>query len=192
MKRKILFLFTLFSALTFAQKNKAWTLVDNSKIDYSQPTRKQELPSQFSIFEFDYQTFADQLQNVPKRDHFKGVSNVIVSLPMPNGNLVSYRIVEASSFDEELQARFPDIRSFAGNDVENPSNVIRFSLSKENGISATVRSASNETTYIIDPYSIDYKKFIVYDRAFSSGRKGKFNCFTIDEVKQFGPDTIQF
>ena len=107
---------------------------------------------------------------------------------MPNGKLVSYRIVEASSFDEQLQARFPDIRSFAGNDIQNPSNVIRFSLSKEHGVSATIRSASDQTTYIIDPFSMDYKKFIVFDRAYTSGSKGKFNCFTKDEVKQFGPD----
>jgi len=179
----------IFSVLTFAQKNKSWTLIDNTRIDFSEPTRKQELPSQFSIFEFDYDVFAEQLKNVPNRDFFNGNSNVIISIPMPNGRFVDYRIVEASSFDEELQARFPNIRSFAGNDVENPSNVIRFSLSKENGISATIRSASNQTTYIIDPYSMDYKKFIVYDRAFSSGAKGKFNCFTVDEVKQFGPIT---
>jgi subtilisin-like proprotein convertase family protein len=59
-------------------------------------------------------------------------------------------------------------------------------LSEESGISATIRSVSNETTYVIDPYSMDYKTFIVFDRAHVSGAKGKFNCSTIDEVKQFG------
>ena len=62
----------IFSVLTFAQKNKSWTLIDNTRIDYSEPTRKQELPSQFSIFEFDYDAFAEQLKNVPNRDFFNG------------------------------------------------------------------------------------------------------------------------
>ncbi|NHM02662.1 reprolysin-like metallopeptidase [Flavobacterium difficile] len=187
MKKKLLF-FVFFCAITFAQKNESWTLVDNSDINFNEVSRKPNLPLQFSIFEFNYQAFQNQLRNVPNRYTFNGVSNVVVSLPLPNGELVDYRIVEASSFDEVLQARFPNIRSFAGNDIRNPSNVIRFSLSEESGISATIRSATDETTYIIDPFSMDYKKFIVYDRAFTSGSKGKFNCFTKDDVKQFGPD----
>lgn len=188
MKKNLLFLFTFFCAITFAQKNESWTLVNNSDINFNEVSRKPNLPIQFSIFEFNYQAFQNQLRNVPNRYTFNGVSNVVVSLPLPNGELIDYRIVEASSFDEVLQARFPNIRSFAGNDVRNPSNVIRFSLSEESGISATIRSASDETTYIIDPFSMDYKKFIVYDRAFTSGAKGKFNCFTKEDVKQFGPE----
>lgn len=187
MKKNLLFLFIIFSTYTYSQKRTSWTLIDASTIDFNKETRKPDLPSQYSIFEFDYETFSSQLVNVPKRDVLTGESNVVVSLPMPNGKMVAYRVVEASSFDDELQARFPNIRSFSGNEVSNSSNVIRFSLSKENGISATIRSASDETTYIIDPFSMDYKQFIVYDRAFSSGKKGKFNCFTIDEVKPFTP-----
>lgn len=162
-------------------------MVDKTKFDFNEVSRKSDLPTQFSIFEFDYPSFAKQLTNVPKRDYVGAISDVVVAIPMPEGKMAKYRIFEASSFDEELQARFPNIRSFAGNDVDDPSTVIRFSVSEENGISATIRSVSNQTTYIIDPYSMDYKNFIVYDRANSSGAKGKFNCFTEDEVKQFGP-----
>lgn len=187
MKKIILFLFAFFCVPLFAQKNESWKIVDKTKFDFNEVSRKSDLPSQFSIFEFDYPSFAKQLTNVPKRDYVGAISDVIVAIPMPEGKMARYRIFEASSFDEELQARFPNIRSFAGNDVTDPSTVIRFSVSEENGISATIRSVSNQTTYIIDPYSMDYKRFIVYDRAYSSGAKGKFNCFTEDEVKQFGP-----
>ena len=55
----------IFSLLTFAQKNKSWTLIDKDRIDYNEPTRKQALPSQYSIFEFDYEAFSNQLKNVP-------------------------------------------------------------------------------------------------------------------------------
>ena len=191
MKKKVLLLFLVFSSLTFSQTNNSWKKIDISKIDFNGPNRKAELPTQFSIFEFDYNTFVTSLKNVPKREVSIENSNVIVSIPLPNGELVNYKIVEASSFDEILQARFPNIRSFAGSDVKKPSNIIRFSVSEENGISATIRSTSNETTFIIDPFSTDYKQFIVYDRAFTSGKKGKFNCFTEEEVKQFGPVSPQ-
>ena len=48
---------------------------------------------------------------------FSGVSNVIVSIPNPNGEIVDYRIVEASTFEPSLQTKFPEIRSFAGQGV---------------------------------------------------------------------------
>jgi Metallo-peptidase family M12B Reprolysin-like len=188
MKRNLLSLLLLVSIFVFGQNRKSsFELVDNMTIDFSTPRLKEVMPQQFKIFKFDYDSFAAQLTNVPNRDTFNGISNVIISIPNPEGQMVDYRIVEASSFDEVLQSRFPNIRSFAGNEVANPANVIRFSLSKENGISVTIRSVTNQTTYIIDPFTSDYKQFIVFDRAYSAGAGGKFNCATIDEVKQFGP-----
>ena len=59
-----------------------------------------------------------QLANAPNRDNFTGVSSVIVSIPNPNGGLIEYRILEASTFEESLQNQFPEIRSFVGNAVK--------------------------------------------------------------------------
>lgn len=87
MNKKILFLFAFFCAITFAQKNESWTLVDNSEINFNEVSRKPNLPLQFSIFEFNYQAFQSQLRNVPNRDTFNGISNVVVSLPLPTENL---------------------------------------------------------------------------------------------------------
>lgn len=185
MKKKLL-LFLLFSTIAIAQ-NPAWKIVDYEKIEPKEIFTKAELPKKFTLFEFDYETFVSNLNQVPKRDYFTGTSNVIVSIPNPKGELINYRIVEASSFDEILQARFPNIRSFAGQEVNNPSNIIRFSLSRERGLSAIIRSTEEQTTFIIDPITTSYKYFIVFDRKESAGKSGSFDCSTIDEVKQFGP-----
>ncbi|SEP88831.1 reprolysin-like metallopeptidase [Flavobacterium urocaniciphilum] len=186
MKKKVLFLFIIFSTLTYAQKNDSWTLVDKFKVNPSEKIRKSNLPSDYKLYTFDYVSFVQKLVNVPQRDTFTGVSNVIVSIPHPNGEIVTYRIVEASTFEPSLQAQFPEIRSFAGQSVKNPGDVIRFSVSPSNGISAIIRSVDSEDTFIIDPFSLDNKTFIVFAKSKAS-KSGSFNCSTVDAVREFGP-----
>ena len=141
------------------------------------------------MYQFDYHTFASKLVDVPNRDYITGQSNVIVTLPMPNGEMEDFRIVEASVFDEELQSQFPEIRSFAGQGVQDPSKNLRFSISPYNGLSAMIRVGSEKTTYIIDPFSIDYKTVIVYDRSKTTKSVGEFICTTEDAVREFGIQT---
>lgn len=166
---------------------KAWTEINSIKKNESVTILKPTLPEAYKLFEFNYDEFVKQLVNVPNRDKFSGISNVIVSLPSPNGTLERYRIVEASTFEPELQAQYPEIRSYAGQGVDNPANSLRFAISPYNGISATIRSASEETTYIIDPFTSDYKNFIVYDKS-KNGVNKDFKCSTDEAaIRQFGP-----
>lgn len=189
MKRILLSLFVIASiSSSFSQKESGWKKVDRSAFDDAKEIRRSSLPLDYKLFEFDYQKFKLILRNVPNRENFSGVSNVIVSIPNPNGNLEQYRIVEASNFDEQLQSKFPEIRSFAGQSISNPGNTIRFSISPYNGISAIIRSVSEETTFIIDPLSMDYKTFIVFDRNKSTKADGNFICTTDEAVKKFGPN----
>lgn len=188
MKKTLPFLLVFFCVLTFGQtKINTWTEINSVKGIEPERIIKPALPKEFKIFEFNYNEFIKDLVNVPQRDNFNGVSNVIISLPNPNGEIEQYRILEASSFEPELQAQFPEIRSFAGQGVKNPGNILRFSISPYNGISATIRSTSQETTYIIDPLTNDYKKFIVFDKIKSEVNKD-FKCTTDEsDVREFGP-----
>ena len=186
MKKILLSLFVLFFFhFSFSQEKTAWTNVEKPKFESLEKIRRSSLPTDYKLFQFDYQTFQSQLINVPNRDTFRGISNVIVSIPNPNGELVEYRIIEASTFDETLQSQFSKIRSFAGNAVNDAGTVIRFSISPTNGLSALTRTSSGET-HIIDPYSMDYKTLIVFDRSKSRKADGTFICTTDDAVQQFG------
>ncbi|UGS23822.1 reprolysin-like metallopeptidase [Flavobacterium channae] len=186
MKRRILiFSFLLINLLASAQKSGAWKEVENSFEFTQTKLRREVLPVQYKLYSFDYEKFKAQLVNVPVREEFTGVSNVVVSFPMPNGAIEEFRIIEASTFEKSLQNQFPEIRSFAGQGVTNPSNVIRFSVSPYNGVSALIRSGSEGTTFIIDPISMDYKTVIVFDRVHTK-KSGDFICTTEDAVQQFG------
>lgn len=184
-KRILIFSFILLSFYSIAQNKGVWSEVKNISELTQEKLRRDVLPDQYRLFNFDYSKFKSQLVNVPVRGEFTGVSNVIVSFPMPDGTLEDFRIIEASTFEESLQNQFPEIRSYAGQGVNDPSNVIRFSVSPYNGVSALVRSGSKGTTFIIDPISMDYKTVIVFDRVHSK-RNGDFICTTEDAVQQFG------
>ncbi|WP_445456575.1 reprolysin-like metallopeptidase [Flavobacterium sp. HNIBRBA15423] len=187
MKKTILSLFLFFSILQiYSQKENGWKRIERTTFNDAEKIRKSSLPLEYELFEFDYEKFKSNLINVPKRDEFLGVSNVIVSIPNVVGEMEEYRIVEASTFEDDLQSQFPEIRSFAGQGVTNPSNTIRFSISPYNGISAIVRSGSKESTFIIDPISIDYKTVIVFDKSKSGKSEGKFSCTTDESIQKFG------
>jgi subtilisin-like proprotein convertase family protein len=188
MKKNLLFLFVILGSFATAQnKTNIWTENNSVKKDESLKIIKPILPKKFKVFEFNYDEFVKQLTSVPQRDSFLGESNVIITIPNPNGTIEQYRILEASTFEPELQAKYPEIRSFTGQGVDNPSNTLRFSVSPYNGISAIIRSTSEETTFIIDPYTSDYKNFIVYDKKYS-GANPDFKCTTEEtSIREFGP-----
>lgn len=177
-----------FCAFSMGQSSSAWIEVKNFKPNPNVSIIKPIMPTDYKIYEFNYTSFIQDLVQVPKRDGFSGISNVIVTIPTPNGTLELYRIVEASSFEPELQAKYPEIRSFAGQGVTNPSNTIRFSVSPYNGLSATTRSSSNESTFLIDPLTSDYKNVIVFEKS-NSGANKNFKCDTNEEtsIREFGP-----
>jgi subtilisin-like proprotein convertase family protein len=186
MNKKLLILMVAFCAISFAQKKASWSELDKLTVNPSEKTRRSTLPSEYKLYKFDYESFVQKLVNVPQRDTFKGVSGVIVSMPHPNGEIVDYRILEASTFEPSLQERFSEIRSFVGQGVKDAGDVIRFSVSPYNGLSAMIRSVESGETYFIDPFSVDYKTLIVFEKSKSSKQAG-FICSTEDAVKEFGP-----
>jgi subtilisin-like proprotein convertase family protein len=190
MKKTLLTVLVLFSiTLFYGQKeNNAWKEVAKPGVESSEKYRRSTLPTEYKLYSFDYTKFVAQLTNIPNRDTFTGTSNTIISIPNPNGEMVRYRIIEASTFEESLQAQFPEIRSFAGNAVNDASTVIRFSVSPNNGLSAIIRTAAGESTYIIDPITMDNKTFIVFDRSKSKKADGSFNCTTEEDITTFGPN----
>ena len=90
-------------------------------------------------------------------------SNIIIDFPNSEGEMESFRIVEASVMHPELQAQYPNIRSYAGQGVDDPSATIRFSISPQNGI-ASMRRANDKRTSFIELNSTQENVYRVFDR----------------------------
>lgn len=186
MNKILLFLFLIFNFIvTSAQKNTVWTPVAENEIPSVSKTTRSELPKKYELFQLDWNAFKNQLIGAPKRGEFSKISNVIVTFPNPEtGHPDSYRILEASIMEPELQAAYPDIRSYVGQGIDNPSDVVRFSVSPQKGLSVIIRSATFGTT-IIDPYTSDNKNYILFNKVQSTAT-APFQCATTDVPLEMG------
>jgi len=90
------------------------------------------------------------LENIPKRGSTEK-STTILGFPNADGEIELYKVMEASIMTPELQSQFPMTRSFVGQGLDNPSAMLRFSLSEEKGLSSMV--LSDKKTVFIEPYS---------------------------------------
>jgi hypothetical protein len=189
MTKKLFFALMFLSAtLAFSQQNNFWTkqsAVSNSRVKAS----KQNLPKT-QTYSLNIEALKQVLKQAPSRDKQSKSSNVIVAFPNSNGIMESFRIVEASNLDSELQAKYPEIRSYAGQGIEDPTAVIRFSVSPLGFQS--MRLSANQPASFIEAYSTDLSQYTVYKRTDRQIEADDFECQVTDAMNKniTGDDTM--
>lgn len=166
-------LFFLISVLLFCNgiyAQKIWQKADGGYIKASDVVSRMSVPSQYQLFLLDIAALKKELVNAPLRG--KGKSSVIVQFPDGNGVMKNFRIYEAPVVQEGLSKKYPDMKSYIGQGVDNPSEITRFSL--------TVFGLHNmmfteEGTSYTDPYTKDKQFYIVYNRTDLSAPR-TFKC----------------
>ena len=179
MKKNLLLFFSLFVlGVTFSQTDKAWSTYKGQNIIISKTAERESFPVDFTLMELDLNSLRQVALTAPIRS-IENRSNVIISIPNSDGKIERYRIHEASNFDDELQAQFPEIRSYVGQGIDDKYAVLRMSLDPR-GIQTMVLRAGKPAEFM-EPYSQDGKVYAVYS---SSRKRGKlpFTCSTPEQV----------
>ncbi len=86
-----------------------------------------------------------------KSPDFNRNNAAIISLPKPDGTTARFQVWESSIQEPALQARFTEIRTFAGQGIDDPYATIRFDLTPR-GFHAQILSING--SYYIDPYAV--------------------------------------
>ncbi len=141
----------------------------------SQKVKKSQEKLEFSgLYALNTDQLRQTLKNAPVR--FSNEKGVVISLPAASGKLERFQVWEYSNMAPELQAKFPDIRSYVGTGLEDPSAYVRFSLSPVGFSSMITRSGISE---FIEAYTEDRTVYAVFD---SNARRGQdkepFECAT--------------
>ncbi len=102
---------------------------------------------------------------------------VMLELPRPDGTLAYFNIAESPIMEPALQARYPDIRTYVGQGIDDPAETVRFDLTPA-GFHAQVLGPSG--SWYIDPVSRgDVQHYASYWKR-DLRRKGIYQCLTPD------------
>ena len=158
-----------------AQKNNFWTPVNENVTAVSKIAQRESFPSNFALYSLNLEAFKTVLTTTP--DRFLAQEGVIITLPNAEGEMERFELFEASNFEPELQAQYPDIRSYVGIGIDDKKAQLRMSIDPK-GVQTMIFRAGKKTEFM-EPYS---ENGLIYASYVSSRQKGKmpFTCSTVD------------
>ncbi|ESU29048.1 hypothetical protein FLJC2902T_10840 [Flavobacterium limnosediminis JC2902] len=177
MKKNLLLAIAAFALSTgYAQNDKFWSAFkgESSKLATDKAVARVSFPKQFDLFELNLNHIKQTLlaaQNASPNQ------KVIITIPNADGALEEFEMYEASNFEADLQAQFPEIRAYSGKGITDKYATLKLSISPQ-GIQTMVFRADKPNEFI-EPYSQDHKIYAVFK---SQREKGKlpWTCSTAD------------
>ena len=167
-----------FSTLAFSQADRFWSANngDRNNIPTDKAVARLTYPKEFRLFNLNLEPLRQELLSVVDRSS-KKLS--VITLPNANGVLEQFEIYEASNFEPDLQAKFPEIRAYSGKGITDRYATVKLSISPQ-GIQSMVFRTDRENEFI-EPYSNDHRVYSVYK---SHRDKGKFGWICSTEEQQ--------
>ncbi|HVF35034.1 MAG TPA: zinc-dependent metalloprotease family protein [Candidatus Saccharimonadia bacterium] len=139
-----------------------WREVREVEIPRS-PRAREIVPQHYRAFGLNRARLAQLLAQAPhERSRRPSESAAELQLPMPDGTYDTFRIVESPVMEPGLAAKYPEIRTWLGQGVDDPTATVRFDLTPR-GFHAQV--ISSEGTVYVDPYQPgDVDHYIAYHK----------------------------
>lgn len=156
--QKLTILFILLFSINISAQNSIWQVASLSETESLEIRTISDVPNTFEVFKLNTLELQQQLAHVPQR--FSGTSNVIIELPSNEGKVQRFRVYEASNFAPELQEKYPNIRAYAAQGIDDPTALARFSVS-DYGVDVSI-SSGNFSSIRITPYTTDKTYYMAY------------------------------
>lgn len=167
------------SSFSFAQNGDSFWRTTSKKSDARVEANKNLIQNP-RLFELDIQKLQKKLEKTPERNSNLKSSNTIIAFPNANGGMENFQIWEQSNMDPDLAARYPEIKSYVGQGIENPTATIYFSISPL-GIQTMTLYGDKEATFI-EPYTTDKSAYTVYRKSDKRQAFTKFDCLVDDHL----------
>jgi chitodextrinase len=180
MNRKLLVVSLLFVAnCIFAQQRVSfWN--SSSKGNKASLNTNLKLPEK-DIYELNLVGLKRSLLNTPARSAVATNSTSILTLPIGNGQLEHFKVYENSILEPSLAAKYPEIKSYIGIGIENPTTSAYFSISPL-GFKSMLLRADNSAVFI-EPITTDLTTYTVYQKSDKINSFSHFECSVVEDVK---------
>lgn len=146
------------------------------------------LPAAFRPLAVDVPALDRALAGAP--DERSSGTPLILALPYPDGSERRFQVVESSIMEPALQAKFPELRTYVAQGLDDPTATARLSLTPM-GFHAMVLSV--EGTLFIDPYRRwDASVVLSYWKRDARRVAGsKFHCEVEEAMSELAPELAQ-
>lgn len=160
--------------LSFSQTEKAWSQVKSNNVKKNKNVERDNFPQDFKLFSLNIDPLRSELFSTIEN---KTKKTTIISLPNFDGKIEQFEVFEASNFDAELQAQFPEIRAYSGKGITDKYATLKLSISPQ-GIQTMIFRTDKENEFI-EAYSQDNSVYAVFR---SQRNKGSlpWSCSTED------------
>jgi hypothetical protein len=159
-----------------AQSN-FWTpnTQDRAAIPTDKAVARPSYPAEFKLFNLNIEPLRQQLFAIV--DNRARPQSTVIVLPNADGQFEQFEVFEASNFEPELQAQFPEIRAYSGKGITDKNSTLKLSISPQ-GIQTMVFRTDSKNEFI-EAYSADHTVYSVFR---SERQKGKlpWTCTTED------------
>ncbi len=177
------------SALANQSRDGIWMDVAEASIQQRStlPARAM-MPLQYRSLRINQRALEQALSLVPHESQVEvHRSPAVLEMPLPDGRFEQFRIVESPIMAPELAARYPQLRSWLGQGIDDPSATLRMDSSHKG---LHVQIISWRGTLLIDPYSPgDREHAMVYHKRDAQRSTGSQHCLlTGDELPPDLPD----
>ncbi|MDN3678608.1 M12 family metallo-peptidase [Flavobacterium paronense] len=177
MKCKLLIVaLVVASSVSFAQNKSSMWSATTKKSNMVPLEARMQLPER-NLFNLNLLSLKSSLSNVPER-MATSKSNAILSIPNAEGVLEKYSVYENSTMDPALAAKYPEIKSYIGIGIDNPTATAYFSVSPL-GFKSMVLAADKSAVFI-EPISADLETYTVYRKSDKAQSLTRFECSVID------------
>ncbi len=153
MYKKIFLFFIIISPLCFSQT--LWKEVVESNLTFN--GERVIIPLQYKVIELDTALMRRLLREAPMEfssDAFNNPAEILI--PIPDGTYQKFKFWESPTMEQELQEKFPEIRTYTGQGIDDPYATIKMDFTPH-GFHAMILSPNGRV--FIDPYSKGEKKY---------------------------------
>jgi len=145
-------LFIFAFCITNAQttNDRFWSPIAESAIQAT--GKRQIIPQKYLTYQLLGSELKNKLFSAPNEKNVTiNQSNCIITLPLPNGTMQQFRVVEASIMEPGLAAKFPNFKTFSIAGIDDPYASGKLDWN-EFGFHGMVRTINGD--FFIDPYCV--------------------------------------